>query len=300
MKRFNTFVFLAAIIFFGAIYFDPKLHQQFVSHLYFSYCDSPIHYRVDNVDPRFGISKQVFETDVSQATKIWDQAEGKDLFVYDPRGDLSINLTFDQRQALNNQINQIQNQLNNQQSTLKPELAQYQQESAGFDAKVQAFKSEVDYWNSQGGAPPDEYQKLQQEQADLKAEADRLDQMAKDLNLSASQYNANVDKYNQTVGEFNQALQLKPEEGLYDGPNDRIDIYFDNSQSELIHTLAHELGHALGMDHNPNPRSIMYAYSTKYTAPTANDLASLQEVCKTHSIFEGVVNKVHQLLNRQQ
>lgn len=289
-----------AVVFFAAIYFDPTLHQQFASHLYFSYCDSPIHYRVDNVDSRFGVSKTVFENDISGAAQIWDKVEGKDLFIYDPKGELSINLTYDERQALNNQINQIQNQLSNQQSTLKPELQQYQQESASFSQKVQQFKQEVDYWNSRGGAPPDEYQKLQQEQSDLKAEADRLDQMARELNLTADQYNANVDKYNQTVGEFNQALQLKPEEGLYDGPNDRIDIYFNNSQSELTHTLAHELGHALGMDHNQNAKSIMYPYSTQYVVPSPDDIASLQDVCKEHSIFEGIINKVHTMLNRQQ
>lgn len=40
----------------------------------------------------------------TQASQIWSSAEGQNLFVYDPQGDLSINLIYDERQSLTKKI----------------------------------------------------------------------------------------------------------------------------------------------------------------------------------------------------
>lgn len=272
------------------------------SKFYFSYCDTPIKYRIDTVDPRFKLSKDEFLTDIQQATKIWDDAEGKNLFEYDPNGDkddLSVSLIYDERQSLDNQINDIQSQLQNQKSDLTPKMQQYQQESADFNNKLAQFEQQVNYWNSQGGAPPDQYDKLKQQQADLQAEADRLNQEAKDLNLSADQYNAKVSELNQTVDSFNAELAQKPEEGLFDGKSYTISIYFDNNHAELIHTLAHEFGHSLGMDHNSDKKSIMYPYSSQSITPSPEDLTALNVVCQQHSVFEALQQRINVLLQHQ-
>ena len=52
----------------------------------------------------------------------------------------------------------------------------------------------------------------------------------------------------------------------------------------MILALTHELGHALGMDHVENPKSIMYYITGANTetspAPTAEDLVELNRACK--------------------
>ena len=55
----------------------------------------------------------------------------------------------------------------------------------------------------------------------------------------------------------------KPEEGIYDPANQRIEVYFNINRSEMVHTIAHEFGHALDLPHNDNRLSIMFPYSTQ-------------------------------------
>src|SRR5258706_11862478 len=134
--------------------------------IYSSPCDTPEHYKVDFVDPRFQLSQSEFLTDIQQAETIWDQAVGKKLFTYDPQNasSLSINMVFDQRQSLNNQIDSLENQLNTEKNTIDPQGAQYEQESADFKKRLASLNEQISYWNSQGVAPRDEFNKLKSEQ----------------------------------------------------------------------------------------------------------------------------------------
>ncbi|MCL5784686.1 MAG: matrixin family metalloprotease [Patescibacteria group bacterium] len=266
----------------------------------FSYCDQPIHYRVDTVDPQFDLSRETFLSDIDQASGIWNTAEGKNLFVYDPQGDLSINLTYDERQSLTNQVNQLEDKVQIDKQSLNPKFEEYQRLSAELKQKLDNLNKEVEDWNNKGGAPPDEYQRLVKEQQDLKVEADKLNAMARDLNISANNYNSQVDELNQTVDSLNNALEQRPEEGIFKGPENRIEIYFNNNKPELVHTLAHELGHALGIKHVSNPAAIMYPKTSQKLAISNDDLLELKEVCKRRSVFEILQARISQILNSMQ
>lgn len=254
--------------------------------LYFSPCNNPIHYRIDTVDPKFGLSKEEFTRDVAQAANTWDRAIDKNIFVEDPQGKLGVNLIYDERQTLNKQIINLQNQIQNQQSSLKPSVADYEKQTAEFRQKLADLNAQIDYWNSQGGAPKDVYDKLTTQQNELKAEANRLNQMAQSLNQSAEKFNANVGQLNQTINAFNEELAAKPEEGIYDPNANRIEIYFNISKNELIHTIAHELGHSLGLQHLKNKKAIMYAYTNDRIVPTADDTQALKTLCQNRSYFD--------------
>jgi predicted Zn-dependent protease len=96
-----------------------------------------------------------------------------------------------------------------------------------------------------------------------------------------------VGKLNNVISNFNEDISKKPEEGIYMGDQNRIEIYFNNNQQELLHTLTHELGHALGLAHvNDNPQAIMYPYTTKTIILSTQDVAELNEVCREKSILE--------------
>ncbi len=242
-------------------------------------CTSPIEYRVGQIDPRFNISASTFLTDIDQAANIWNSSYGKTLFTYNSEGELAVNLVYDSRQTLDTQINNLQSNVQNQKGNLDQQISQYESLVVSFNSKVSDFENQIKYWNSRGGAPPDVYSQLIQQQKNLSQEANKLNLMAAQLNQSTVSYNTQVGTLNQTINEFNTALSLKPEEGLYDPKTDSINIYFTSSQPELIHMLAHELGHALGLQHNPNNQSIMYPYATNTQTPTQDDLRALKTLC---------------------
>ncbi len=257
-----------------------------ISLVKYSTCDNPISYRLGEIDKQFNISDQEFSDDVANATQIWDKASDKQLFTYNPKADLSVNLVYDSRQALTNQIQNLESQIDTQKGTIDQQIAQFESDKAAFEKKVADLNSQIAYWNQNGGAPSDVYDKLIQQQRDLKAEAETINQTARTLNQSTVSYNSQINTLDQTINTFNQSLTFKPEEGLYDGRNKTITIYFANNKDELVHTLAHELGHAIGLNHNLNQNSIMFSYSNTSLTPTEDDLKDLTEICRKKSIAE--------------
>ncbi|MCR4305895.1 MAG: matrixin family metalloprotease [Candidatus Daviesbacteria bacterium] len=255
--------------------------------LTYSFCDEPIRYRIDTVDAKFDKSRNEFLADISEAAEIWNGSINKTLFTYDPKGDLSINLIYDERQSLTTQIDQLENKVQSEKNSLNPQISEFKKLSADFKKKVADLNQEIDSWNSQGGAPPEEYEKLVKKEQDLQAEADNLSAMAQKLNVSTETYNAEVNELNQTIGTFQDALAERPEEGIYKGKENRIEVYFNVNKPELIHTLAHELGHAIGITgHVSNPEALMYAKTSQKLIPTKEDILALEDVCKRFSILE--------------
>lgn len=261
-------------------------YNSYTKSFYFSECDKPFKYKVGSVDPKFGVSEDEFLNYIKQAEDVWENSEGKNLYEFDKTSEFNINLVYDERQDLNSKITQLRGKLDDKQSEINPEIADFERRSKDFEERISNLNTEIEGWNSKGGAPEDEYKRLVEEQNALKIEAESLNEMARSLNRSTGDYNLDVKKLNQTINTFNNAITEKPEEGLYDPANNKIDIYFNISKNELVHTLAHELGHALGIEHNQNKSSIMYGFTSQRLILSEEDKDSLEEVCKKLSMLE--------------
>lgn len=266
---------------------------------YYSVCDAPTKYKIGTIDNRFNITKDELLSSVEEANAIWSNAAGKQLFQYDPEGPLTISLQYDERQSLNSQINQLDSKLDEQNKELAPEIQQYEARVASFKAKAAALNQEIDSWNSKGGAPQDVYESLVARQKALQNESRELQTIAGQLGQSTQEYNSQVKELSQTVETYNQALQQKPEEGVYiqDQEGRRIIIYFYNTRTELVHTLAHELGHALGMNHYSDPNAIMFSRTNNAIVPTEADVKALNESCRRKSYFEITKEKFEILMS---
>lgn len=282
MKYF-WFGILLFLLFTGIVYVVPSLHAKASMALSYSPCDTPLPYRLGNVDKRFGLTTDEVLNDMQNAGNIWSDEEGKKLFTYSPQATLTVNFVYDKRQELTTSINALNSQLKQNSTSLDKQIAQYQTDVAAFQQKLADFNATVDKYNASGGAPPDVYNQLKQEQKDLDAQGNALNERAKQLNLSTNNYNANVATFNSDIAQFNSALKQKPEEGLYNGGDNTITIYIFDTQQDLLHTLTHEFGHALGMIHVSDPHAIMYPYTTPSLFLTDDDKKQLAYVCRQQS-----------------
>lgn len=265
-------------------------------NLYIYPCARPILYKIGSIDPKFGVKGDALRQDLQQAEATWEQSVGKNIFEYSPEGPLTVNFVYDSRQALKTDIAKQEKSLTSQSSNLQAQIADYEQQVIEFKTRNSQFNAEVGEWNSQGGAPPEEYDKLIARQQELQQKADQLNQLAKSLNQKAQNYNAGIVKINSTINTFNQQLSTKPEEGLYTSATNTIDIFFITDKNELVHTLAHELGHARGLDHLDDPKAIMYPQTSTTTAATSGDIASLQSVCARRSYWNQVAKFIRSRL----
>jgi Matrixin len=269
-------------------------------------CKNPIEYKIGTIDPRFGVSESEFKKDIAQAGMIWSKGINKTLFEYNPKGALTINLIYDDRQkitqqekVLNTEISKtsgvagsVKEEYSSLQSSYLLAKQSYEAELAEYNREQGDYNSRVEYWNSQGGAPKDEYAKLTAEKNSMQSKRSTLEAERVRMNNLGNQINALIDKYNLLVAHINSNVDAinndglagtQFEEGEYvrDINGKRINIYQFENKTYFIRVLAHELGHAVDLDHNNNPDSIMNPVNNSQSLKlSTEDLQDLKMECE--------------------
>jgi hypothetical protein len=246
------------------------------SGLYYEYqntrpCSHPISYAIGAVDGRFGIGASTLLADTKAAAAIWNKAAGRTVLVYDPKAGLKINLIYDAREAnakLGTQIAEKQAEEDSARATLDASQAQLATAQTAYNQEVSAI-------NARGGA-------TRSEVVALAAKRDALKSLEDSLASRVAVFNASVDALNAVVAEYNQTAGHTFEEGNYvrDSSGEHINIFEFVGNIQLKRVLTHEFGHAIGLDHNTDPKSIMFAKNESGNlVPTASDLFSLRAIC---------------------
>lgn len=289
-----------------------------------SRCEFPVTYKLENLDSRFGVSKGDFAQFAREAEKIWEEPIGLDIFNFAENGEVKVNLTYDERQQETNRMKEILSEINSNEEKLKTvkneydslsgslknreadynsQLSKYQKlkkdfenQVSSYNKKLSAYEKSVSYWNSRGGAPQDEYEKLEKERKNLESlkknlekdekelgiSYDLLEKRKKEINSLVREINSLVTIINRLAGKINaeaenynnvQGSQEEFAAGTYQsGENGKeINIYQFYDKESLVLTLAHEFGHAIGLEHTENPQSLMYPQLLNQEAKLAPD-----------------------------
>lgn len=273
-------------------------------------CTEPIFYNLGAFDAKFNISKKYFLSALTEAEAIWEKSYGKELFTYAPENTssrvLKVNLIYDYRQEATAKLKSLGIIVEDSRASydsLKAKFTSlqkiYEQKKIEFSTKVnefnqknEAYETEVKFWNSKGGAPEEKYNELERERIELNTESIELKAWQTNLNNITDEINALVvvlnrlvDSLNLSVEKYNTTNESRGEsftEGVYssNGIIQKIDIYEFSSRIKLVRVLAHELGHALGLDHVKDPKAIMYEKNQgSNSVLTADDLAGLNTKC---------------------
>jgi len=269
-------------------------------------CEKPITYDIGTFDTKFGISEEYFLSALASAEKIWEEPYGKELFEHKEGGELKINLVYDYRQeataklkALGLDVEETKVSYDKIKAKYNSLKAEYNTVTKEYDARIKifeerrkAYEAEVEKWNSKGGAPQGEYEKLQAEGKALQAESIQLQKMQAEINELVANINSLVvvlnrlaDVLNITVREYNEVSTERGEsfeEGVYhsDANGEYIEIYEFSDKNKLIRVLAHELGHALGLEHTEDTKAIMYKLNQgSNLSLTEGDMKLLEAKC---------------------
>jgi hypothetical protein len=276
-------------------------------------CREPITYRLGVIDSQFGLSTATALADMEKAARLWDQGTDKKLLVYDQEnGAVVIHFTYDTRQETTQKLSAIGESVNQDRAAydaLKAEYAtlyaDYINKKAAFVAANDTLKKEaaqyqadVASWNERGGAPKNVYEQLQAQKAHLadmqselkrtqvsiNAQVDEVNTLVAELNSLAKSLNLDVSVYN-TIGAL---AGEEFEQGVYESSlgHRTITIFEYENHTKLVRVLAHEMGHALGLDHVDDNDAIMAAINEgSKIALTVGDVEELDRVCAQNPLL---------------
>lgn len=242
--------------------------------------DIKVWYSIGTIDPRHEITKTEVLKALKEAERMWEKPARRNLFEYSKTSPFKINILYGplslheekRREAratvdlyhleLTGAIRRLENFTNE----LREQSQHIQQVQRRFIRERDAYEQRVKTWN-EGREPftQKEYEALRKQREQIEAERHSINRLTDQFNqrrLGSDKLRAEVRRkeeiyervrlsYNR---EYGSARSM--DQGVYYGTG--IDVYYFANLDELRTTLAHELGHALGIGHTDAEGSLMY------------------------------------------
>ena len=272
---------LLVVFFAYQTHTEPQVRHNSLTHRFIHPTDTRVRYRIGDVDARFGLTYNEVKRLTDEAVKIWHDGTHQEWFIYDDTAKLTINLIYDERQIETNARQQIKQNLNDMQNHYQINANNLLTKQKQLDAQFHALETELDLWyldyqntinrlryttdHQERHALTTKHEQLLTKQHALNAKISAYQSAQNAFNQAVDDFNAQTDKLNQSIDHANARLTAREfHKGEFrHGGDTVINIYEFENVDELRLTLAHELGHALYLDHNDDPTALMYPYAQK-------------------------------------
>lgn len=246
-------------------------------------CVETITWKIGSIDSRFEMDDDSLKNIVQSVSDLWSRAAGYNVIAYDPRGEIELNIYYTDQQQYTEDEEQLSSKIERQRQRYyslnmmyQRQKSIYEDQEAKFNKKQGEYNATVESYNQTlsrirtAGVRSRELdeqlkrlrrdvevmgteiavmrQNLQEQNSELQSLSERLNRRADVLNELIYQYKKRFSRWR----TFYQGVYLNV------GSKRKINVYQFDDVGRLKLVLAHEFGHALGLKHVGNPKSVMY------------------------------------------
>jgi hypothetical protein len=259
-------------------------------------CHQQITWRLDQIDPAFGLTAEQALPIITAAAEQWNQVLGQEVLRYDPQQGFPIRFVFDARQQqqleqlmLERNLHRYDDRIAEQQQDFERQLAEFQQNKTTFEQTDQQLAADIQAFNAKAQqADPSAAALLGREQAELLSRQKEHALAAEQIDALQQKLEDRQQQLNNLIADRNALLPAQQATGLAEvglleqqGANRTMTIFAYKDAHHLTLTVLHEFGHALGLDHLTDSHSIMFSQlNGAQQNLTSSDVQAWQQLCQ--------------------
>jgi hypothetical protein len=298
MSLFIRLTFIAILLFLGWRFWTQsnisssveQVTQQ-VLNPKAAYCQTPLGWRLGTLDPAFNLTEAQALRLINTAAGMWNHAIGKELLRHDPVQGFVIDFKFDARQQQLLKQRLLQRNLARYDDAIQPgiqnlpeKFAELEQKIATFNQQKSQLQQQISQFQPNAQNAAAQRRQLEQQQQSLVREADWLEQQRQQLLRDQDYLNETIRQRNELVQTAElPAISAPFEVGLMTIKQQQrqMTLFAFSSETDLIATIAHEFGHAFGIEHTQESDSIMfYQLTPQQQQLTKADILAWQHTCQ--------------------
>lgn len=282
--KFAIWLGIAGLIWYGMVRHESEPADEALSAQR-QLCRAPIGWRLAALDPAFRLSESQALELISEAAEQWNKLSGQQLFVHDPEQGFPIVFQFDERQQqvaqrllLRRNVQRYDEHLAVLQDQYQRQLAVVQQQNSRLQQLQQEYQQQLERLQAQGARQlpagvQQQWRIIEEEQRVFLAQVEALKAEEQRLQQMITQRNSLLPEQQQQGTHELGVMQVR------EGGRQMMIFAFAGRQDLLV-TLQHEFGHALGLPHSDDPNAVMHALlHSGQQGLTATDLHLWQSHC---------------------